>query len=128
MALALYLDHNVPRAIASGLRQRGVDVLTAREDGAHELSDPGLEKLPKTVPAFCRAPTPAQQVFQIGSHNGSYSMASTSASRATCAAARRSLGLPNCSAARCSSPRSNVSRCWRRSSFRYSSESASGSR
>src|SRR5687767_11834240 len=37
MPLALYLDHNVPRAITSGLRQRGVDVLTAYEDVAHEL-------------------------------------------------------------------------------------------
>ena len=42
MPLALYLDHNVPRAIASGLRRRDVDVLTAYEDGAHELPDPAL--------------------------------------------------------------------------------------
>ena len=42
MALKLYLDHNVPRAIADGLRDRGVDVLTAFEDGSHELLDPDL--------------------------------------------------------------------------------------
>ena len=42
MPLALYLDHHVPRAVAQGLRTRGIDVLTAFEDGAHELSDPAL--------------------------------------------------------------------------------------
>lgn len=42
MPLALYLDHHVHRAVALGLRVRGVDVLTAFEDGAHELSDPAL--------------------------------------------------------------------------------------
>lgn len=34
MSLRLYMDANVPRAIAEGLRLRGVDVLTAQEDGA----------------------------------------------------------------------------------------------
>jgi len=34
MAVALYMDQHVPRAIAAGLRLRGVDVLTAYEDGA----------------------------------------------------------------------------------------------
>ena len=42
MPLAFYLDHNVPGPIASGLRRRGVDVLTAFEDGSHELKDPDL--------------------------------------------------------------------------------------
>jgi len=42
VALQLYMDHHVPRAITVGLRQRGVDVLTAFEDGAHELLDPDL--------------------------------------------------------------------------------------
>jgi len=37
-----YLDHNVKRAVAEGLRLRGVDVLTASEDGAQRLSDPEL--------------------------------------------------------------------------------------
>lgn len=42
MALALYMDHHVPRAITNGLRLRGVDVLTAHEDGASEASDSEL--------------------------------------------------------------------------------------
>ena len=33
------MDHHVPRAITNGLRLRGVDVLTANEDGASELLD-----------------------------------------------------------------------------------------
>lgn len=36
------MDHHVPRAITNGLRLRGVDVLTAHEDGAGELRDPEL--------------------------------------------------------------------------------------
>ena len=42
MALALYLDHHVPRTIALGLRLRGVDMMTSWEDGSHELSDPDI--------------------------------------------------------------------------------------
>jgi hypothetical protein len=42
MAIALYMDHHVPRAITAGLRLRNVDVLTAYEDGASTLSDPEL--------------------------------------------------------------------------------------
>ena len=42
MALALYMDHQVPRAITSGLRLRGVDALTAYEDSASRLDDPAL--------------------------------------------------------------------------------------
>lgn len=42
MALKLYLDHHVPRAIALGLRLRQVDVVTAYEDNAHELADSDL--------------------------------------------------------------------------------------
>ncbi len=42
MAVALYMDHHVPRAISTGLRLRGVDVLTAHEDGASRLQDPEL--------------------------------------------------------------------------------------
>jgi hypothetical protein len=33
------MDHHVPRAITAGLRARGMDVLTAYEDSAHELED-----------------------------------------------------------------------------------------
>jgi hypothetical protein len=36
------MDHHVPRAITIGLRLRGVDVLTAHEDGASQLADPPL--------------------------------------------------------------------------------------
>jgi len=32
MAIKLYMDHHVPRAITEGLRLRGVDVLTAEDD------------------------------------------------------------------------------------------------
>lgn len=42
MGLKLYMDHHVPRSITVGLRQRNVDVLTAFEDGAHEMLDPDL--------------------------------------------------------------------------------------
>ncbi len=42
MTIALYMDHNVPRAITIGLRLRGVDVITAYEDGASELDDSAL--------------------------------------------------------------------------------------
>ncbi len=42
MILALYLDVHVPRAVADGLRLRGVDVLTAQADGSDRLSDPDL--------------------------------------------------------------------------------------
>lgn len=37
--LRLYLDHNVHGLVAQRLRARGVDVLTAFEDGRHQLSD-----------------------------------------------------------------------------------------
>lgn len=39
MSVKLYMDHHVPRAITEGLRLRGVDVLTAQEDGAERLPD-----------------------------------------------------------------------------------------
>lgn len=42
MAIKLYMDHHVPRAITAGLRLRGVDVVTAYEDGASQLDDPAL--------------------------------------------------------------------------------------
>ena len=40
MAHALYMDHCVKGATITGLRLRGVDVLTAREDAHHEVADP----------------------------------------------------------------------------------------
>jgi hypothetical protein len=42
MAIKLYMDHHVAKAITNGLRLRQVDVLTAAEDGAATLSDPKL--------------------------------------------------------------------------------------
>src|SRR5262245_4288799 len=42
MAIALYMDQHVPRAITAELRSRGIDVVTAYEDGASELEDPAL--------------------------------------------------------------------------------------
>ena len=40
--IALFMDHNVPRAITVGLRLRGVDVITAYEDGADDMDDSAL--------------------------------------------------------------------------------------
>lgn len=37
--MLLYMDVHVPFAITAGLRLRGVDVLTAQEDGATQLDD-----------------------------------------------------------------------------------------
>lgn len=39
MSISFYMDHHVDAAITSGLRQRGVEVITAYEDGAAELED-----------------------------------------------------------------------------------------
>lgn len=39
MSLRLYFDHHVPRAIAVGAQQRGVDVLTAEADGTADRDD-----------------------------------------------------------------------------------------
>ena len=40
--LHLYMDQHVQKAITDALRLRGVDVLTAFEDDAHEFPDPLL--------------------------------------------------------------------------------------
>ena len=42
MSVKLYMDVHVKRAVTDGLRLRGVDVLTARNDGAAELTDDSL--------------------------------------------------------------------------------------
>ena len=42
MAIAFYMDQYVPRSITVGLRLRGVDVITAYEDGASEMDDSEL--------------------------------------------------------------------------------------
>jgi hypothetical protein len=36
------MDHNLPLAITEQLRQRGIDLITAQEDDAHELDDTAL--------------------------------------------------------------------------------------
>ena len=42
MSVAFYFDHHVRAAIASGLRQRGVDVLRAQDDGHAKADDPAI--------------------------------------------------------------------------------------
>lgn len=42
MAIALYTDQHVPRAITTGLRLREVDVITAYEDGANRRQRDGI--------------------------------------------------------------------------------------
>ncbi|HEY9740875.1 MAG TPA: DUF5615 family PIN-like protein [Coleofasciculaceae cyanobacterium] len=42
MTIRLYMDVHVPQAITDQLRRRGIDVLTAIEDGADELPDDEL--------------------------------------------------------------------------------------
>jgi predicted nuclease of predicted toxin-antitoxin system len=42
LTVRLYADVHVRRAVTAGLRLRGVDILTAQEDGAAELLDPEL--------------------------------------------------------------------------------------
>lgn len=42
MNVRLYMDVHVRRAVTTGLRLRGVDVLTAQEDDCSTLDDPDL--------------------------------------------------------------------------------------
>jgi len=42
VSLGLYMDVQVPAAITRALRRRGVEVLTAQEDGAARWLDPAL--------------------------------------------------------------------------------------
>jgi len=42
VAVTLFMDQHVPRAITVGLRLREVDVLTAHEDDVSHLDDPEL--------------------------------------------------------------------------------------
>jgi hypothetical protein len=42
VTIALYADQHVPAAITKGLRQRGVDVLTAQEDGLAAADDEAI--------------------------------------------------------------------------------------
>jgi hypothetical protein len=42
MSTPLYFDHNMQAAVADGLRARGIDVLTAQDDGRHRDDDEAL--------------------------------------------------------------------------------------
>jgi hypothetical protein len=42
VTIALYMDVHVKKAVTAGLRRRGVDVVTAQEDGGATLLDPEL--------------------------------------------------------------------------------------
>lgn len=42
MAVGIYMDVHIPRAVTNGLRLRGVDVLTAQEDNTINLTDTEL--------------------------------------------------------------------------------------
>jgi hypothetical protein len=42
MRLAYYFDHHAPAAIAEGVRRRGIDVLTALDDGASDWDDEAI--------------------------------------------------------------------------------------
>jgi hypothetical protein len=42
MSVGLYMDVHVRRSVTTGLRLRGVDVLTAQEDGTGQLDDARL--------------------------------------------------------------------------------------
>ncbi len=42
MSLGLYMDVHVPPPVTRGLRRRGVDVLTAQQDGTARLADTAL--------------------------------------------------------------------------------------
>ena len=42
MSLQIYMDVHVRRPVTTGLRRRGVEVLTAQEDGTDRLEDPEL--------------------------------------------------------------------------------------
>ena len=42
MTIRLYMDHNVPRAITNGLKLKGIDLITAHEDGSSQLDDSKL--------------------------------------------------------------------------------------
>lgn len=42
MAVGIYMDVHIPRAVTNGLRLRGIDVLTAQEDQTITLTDDKL--------------------------------------------------------------------------------------
>jgi Domain of unknown function (DUF5615) len=42
VSLRLYMDVHVPRAVTIALRHRGIDCLTAQEDGAGQIEDSAM--------------------------------------------------------------------------------------
>lgn len=42
MAQAIYMDVHIPAAITTGLRRRGIDVLTSQDDGTTRFDDADL--------------------------------------------------------------------------------------
>jgi predicted nuclease of predicted toxin-antitoxin system len=42
VSLKLYMDHHVPEAVTKALRRRGIDVITALEDGREKVDDEEL--------------------------------------------------------------------------------------
>lgn len=42
MTLGFYMDVHVPSAVVTGLRRRGVEVVTSQEDGTREFDDEAL--------------------------------------------------------------------------------------
>ena len=49
MPMPLYMDVHAPRAVTDQLRLRGVDVLTAQDDGADQLADDVLLERARTL-------------------------------------------------------------------------------
>lgn len=49
MSVSLYMDVHVPYSITTGLRLRGIDVLTSQEDNTTQLADPGLLERASTL-------------------------------------------------------------------------------
>lgn len=65
MSVALYADVHIPFAVTAGLRLRGVDIITAQEDGAREFEDPAL--LDRAT-ALGRAVSTQDEDFLIEAH------------------------------------------------------------
>ncbi len=54
--IRLYMDHHVPMSVTHGLRRRGIDVLTAYEDGGAETDDDMLlARAQRPWNVFCTA-------------------------------------------------------------------------
>ncbi|MBW3597222.1 MAG: DUF5615 family PIN-like protein [Planctomycetes bacterium] len=66
MAVPLYMDHHIPSAITEGLQRRGIDVLTAQDDGrAAEDDDAVLER----ATSLGRAVFSQDEDFLVLAHN-----------------------------------------------------------